>query len=65
MQILFQYYASSANILVQNCTINSDHIASDEEPRTLGEPPGYVRVVRQGKKDAAEVGCFSLSCAVN
>jgi hypothetical protein len=59
---------SSANVLAYNRTINSDHIAADEESpdvyRILDEPPTYVKVVKRGRKDSVEVDRSFLSRAV-
>jgi hypothetical protein len=62
--LLLAKIASPANILARNRIINSNHIAPGEESPDVykipGEPPAYVKVVKRGRKDTAEVNCFSL-----
>jgi hypothetical protein len=61
--LLLAKIASPADILARNRLINSNYIAPDEKSpdvyRIFGEPPAYVKVVKQGRKDTAEVDCFS------
>jgi hypothetical protein len=59
--LLLSRIASSANLLSCNRAFKPEFITPDQEQtpnlyRLLGEPPVEVRVVRRGKKDAAQVG---------
>jgi hypothetical protein len=63
--LLLAKIASHANILARNRIINFNHIAPGEEESPdvysiLGERPSYVKMVKRGRKDTAEVSCFSF-----